>query len=117
MDPDVAEYERIRAAGGRALAVAIMGAQNLSDQDANAWAGMLPDARTDEQTAERLTTQVERMLTGMTVRVSARNVPAAPPAEPTAGTVQMRTPDGRVLPIPVDKVEEALRRGAKKVGG
>lgn len=66
MDPDVAEYERIRAAGGRSLAVAIMGAQNLSDADASAWANMLPDARTDEETAKRLTTQVESMLNGMT---------------------------------------------------
>lgn len=76
MDPDVSEYERIRAAGGRALAVAIMGAQNLSDADANAWANMLPDALTDEQTAGRLTTQVEAMLNGMT-----GSGPAAQPAQ------------------------------------
>lgn len=77
LDPDVAEYERIRAAGGRALAVAIMGAQNLSDADASAWANMLPDARTDEETAERLTTQVERMLNGMT-----GGAPTQPPGTP-----------------------------------
>jgi len=66
MDPDVAEYQRLRAAGGRSLAVAIMGAQNLSDADAEAWANMLPDATTDEDTAGRLTSQVETMLDGMT---------------------------------------------------
>jgi hypothetical protein len=62
LDPDVAEYERIRAAGGRAVAVAIMGAQNLSDQDANAWAGMLPGATVDRETARRLMEQVATML-------------------------------------------------------
>lgn len=90
MDPDVAEYERIRAAGGRALAVAIMGAQNLSDADANAWANMLPDARTDEQTAARLTTQVERMLEGMTsgdTPAAPANPVAAPSAAPAPGRV------------------------------
>src|SRR3990167_844075 len=61
-DPDVAEYERIRAAGGRAVAVAIMGAQNLSDQDAAAWSNMLPGARIDAVTAKRLTDQISRML-------------------------------------------------------
>ena len=65
MDPDVAEYERERAAAGRALAVAIMGAQNLSDQDAAAWANMLPGARVDRETAARLMKQVETMLGGM----------------------------------------------------
>ena len=65
MDPDVAEYERERAAGGRALAVAIMGAQNLSDQDAKAWADMLPGARVDKETAKRLMAQIESMLSGM----------------------------------------------------
>lgn len=65
LDPDVAEYERIRAAGGRSLAVAIMGAQNLSDADAAAWANMLPGATVDRETAKRLTDQVEKMLTGM----------------------------------------------------
>lgn len=62
LDPDVAEYERVRAAGGRALAVAIMGAQNLSDADASAWANMLPGARVDAETAKRLTDQVGAML-------------------------------------------------------
>ena len=62
LDPDVAEYERIRAAGGRALAVAIMGAQNLSDADASAWSNMLPGARIDEVTAKRLTDQIGEML-------------------------------------------------------
>lgn len=79
LDPDVAEYERIRAAGGRSLAVAIMGAQNLSDADANAWANMLPDARTDEETAKRLTAQVEKMLEGMTASAPARPSPAVDP--------------------------------------
>lgn len=62
MDPDVAEYERERMAGGRALAVAVMGAQNLSDADAKAWADMLPGATTDKETARRLMEQVGRML-------------------------------------------------------
>lgn len=62
LDPDVAEYERIRAAGGRALAVAIMGAQNLSDADAAAWANMLPGATIDAVTAKRLTDQIGKML-------------------------------------------------------
>lgn len=66
MDPDVAEYERERAAGGRALAVAIMGAQNLSDQDAKAWADMLPGATVDKETASRLMRQVETMLNDTT---------------------------------------------------
>jgi hypothetical protein len=54
LDPDVSVYERLRKAAGRAIAVSILGAQNLSDADAEAYAGMLPDARTDEQTAQRL---------------------------------------------------------------
>lgn len=62
LDPDVAEYERVKAAGGRALAVAIMGAQNLSDADAAAWSDMLPGARVDAVTAKRLTDQVGKML-------------------------------------------------------
>ena len=62
LDPDVAEYERVRAAGGRALAVAIMGAQNLSDADASAWSNMLPGARIDKETAKRLTDQIGKML-------------------------------------------------------
>lgn len=62
LDPDVAEYERERKAAGRALAVAALGAQNLSDADAEAWAGMLPGARTDEETARRLTEQTGKML-------------------------------------------------------
>lgn len=38
--------------------------------------------------------------------------------EPTAsGTVRMQTPDGRLVDIPADKVGEATKRGAKKVGG
>lgn len=65
MDPDVAEYERIRAAGGRALAVAIMGAQNLSDADAKSWSDMLPGATVDRETAKRLTDQVSSMLSNM----------------------------------------------------
>lgn len=65
MDPDVAEYERIRAAGGRALAVAIMGAQNLSDADAKSWSDMLPGATVDRETAKRLTDQVSEMLSNM----------------------------------------------------
>lgn len=53
-------------------------------------------------------------------------VPGAPPAEPRmgrtpgqaapgGGVVQMRLPDGRVVPIYADKVEEAKRRGAVEV--
>lgn len=89
MDPDVAEYERERAAAGRALAVAIMGAQNLSDADAAAWAGLLPDARTDEQTAQRLMQQVEKQLSTMSadLKIPGRDAPAAVeagPAKPTA---------------------------------
>ncbi len=83
-DPDVAEYERIRAAGGRSLAVAIMGAQNLSDADAAAWANMLPDARTDKDTAGRLTTQVETMLEGM----------AGTPGAPKGGDMTKADPMG-----------------------
>ena len=82
MDPDVAEYERERAAAGRALAVAIMGAQNLSDSDAKAWADMLPGARVDEQTAQRLMTQVGTMLESM---AGDMKVPGAPNAGPAGG--------------------------------
>lgn len=39
------------------------------------------------------------------------------PPDAGGGLVQMRTPDGRVLPIPADKVEEAMQRGATRVGG
>ena len=74
MDPDVAEYERERAAGGRSLAVAIMGAQNLSDADAKAWADMLPGATVDRETARRLMEQVESMLQGLN-SVSDRGAP------------------------------------------
>ncbi len=84
-DPDVAEYERIRAAGGRSLAVAIMGAQNLSDQDANAWAGMLPGARTDAVTAKRLTEQVRRMLE-TTLGDNAESATPEPSDEPANDT-------------------------------
>lgn len=79
MDPDVAEYERVRAAGGRALAVAIMGAQNLSDADAEAWANMLPGARIDRITAKRLTDQIGRMLEGTDIS------PAPQGPAPTGG--------------------------------
>lgn len=90
LDPDVAEYERIRAAGGRALAVAIMGAQNLSDQDANAWSNMLPGARVDKVTAKRLTDQVEQMLDGMTgTQILA---PAAGVGEETGGRASGASP-------------------------
>ena len=66
LDPDVAEYERIRSAAGRVLAVAIMGAQNLSDADAKSWSDILPGSTVDEETAKRLTDQVGKMLDGMT---------------------------------------------------
>lgn len=92
MDPDVAEYQRIRAAGGRALAVAIMGAQNLSDQDAQAWANMLPDATTDKETAKRLTDQVETMLNGMTGAEPASAATPAPAQAPAEGTMQKPIP-------------------------
>jgi hypothetical protein len=62
LDPDVAEYERLRMAGGRALALAVMGAQNLSDEDARSWASLFPDARTDKVTAERLIARVNGLL-------------------------------------------------------
>ena len=91
LDPDVAEYERVKAAGGRALAVAIMGAQNLSDADAAAWSNMLPGARIDAVTAKRLTDQIGRMLEetdtarppgpiGLQTDVSKIPVPDAPAA-------------------------------------
>jgi hypothetical protein len=117
MDPDVAEYERIRAAGGRALAVAIMGAANLSDDDAQAWANMLPDALTDKETADRLTTQVGKMLAGgpppapPRAGVAAPAAPGAPAGAPRRvsspeearklpkGTL-FQTPDGRVMRVP-----------------
>lgn len=72
MDPDVAEYERLQKAAGRSLAAAIMGAANLSDADADAWGGMLPDALTDQETAGRLMTDVATMLNG-------GEAPAKPP--------------------------------------
>ena len=75
LDPDVAEYERERAAGGRSLAVAIMGAQNLSDADAKAWADMLPGATVDKETARRLMEQVESMLNGLDADVGGAPVP------------------------------------------
>ena len=52
----------MRDAGGGGLAVAIMGAQNLSDADAAAWSNMLPGARIDAVTAKRLTDQIGKML-------------------------------------------------------
>ncbi len=79
MDPDVAEYERERAAAGRALAVAIMGAQNLSDADAKAWGDLLPGATVDRETAQRLMTQVEDMLKRMNGDVAAAPASGAPP--------------------------------------
>jgi hypothetical protein len=85
MDPDVAEYERERSAAGRALAVAIMGAQNLSDSDAKAWADMLPGARVDEQTAQRLMTQVGTMLESMAGDMKVPGAPSAQGAAPPAG--------------------------------
>lgn len=46
---------------------------------------------------------------------------SAPQADTSAaassGTVRMQTPDGRLVDIPADKVGEATKRGAKKVGG
>jgi hypothetical protein len=89
LDPDVAEYERIRAAGGRSLAVAIMGAQNLSDADASAWAGMLPGATVDKETAKRLMDQVGTMLTSM-------DEGGAPP--PAAGAQEFDFVDGKLVP-------------------
>ena len=77
LDPDVAEYERERAAGGRALAVAIMGAQNLSDADAKAWADMLPGATVDKETARRLMVQIETMLNEMNDGSQAVSSPAS----------------------------------------
>lgn len=72
-DPDVAEYERIKAAGGRALAIAIMGAQNLSDADAKSWSDMLPGATVDAVTAKRLTDQIGTMLDDMGARDAAES--------------------------------------------
>ena len=105
-DPDVAEYEKIRAAGGRALAVAIMGAQNLSDADAKSWSDMLPGARVDAVTAERLMTQVKGMLDEMQTAGTKPKAPAG------GGKVNMRTPDGRPLSVPLADVERAKKAGA-----
>jgi hypothetical protein len=92
MDPDVAEYERERAAGGRALAVAIMGAQNLSDADAKAWADMLPGATVDKDTAQRLMTQIETMLNEMNAENPMATGTATPPAAPAAPAAPKKNP-------------------------
>lgn len=84
LDPDVAQYERERMAAGRALAVAIMGAQNLSDADAKVWADMLPDATTDRETARRLMDSVRQMVSGGESPQSPGPSPT-PSHEPTAG--------------------------------
>lgn len=65
LDPDVSQYERERQAAGRALAVAIMGAQNLSDADAASWANLLPDSTVDSETASRLLATVRSTLMKM----------------------------------------------------
>jgi len=97
MDPDVSLYERLRKAAGRAIAVAILGAQNLSDADAEAYAGMLPDARTDEQTAERLMQQLEGMMQAQKPK-PAPGMEAAPAAAPAAGGVEYDFVNGKLVP-------------------
>ena len=109
LDPDVAEYERVRAAGGRALAVAIMGAQNLSDADAAAWANMLPGARIDSVTAKRLTDQIGRMLEDTATD-------SAPENSGSGVMVNMKAPDGSTQQVPAEQVEHYKRLGATVVG-
>ena len=94
LDPDVAEYERIRAAAGRVLAVAIMGAQNLSDADAKSWSDILPGSTVDKETAKRLTDQVSKMLDGM-------NDLTGQPSPPSTKTPTARydPKTGKIVPI------------------
>jgi hypothetical protein len=95
MDPDVSVYERLRKAAGRAIAVSILGAQNLSDADAEAYAGMLPDARTDEQTAQRLMQQLETM---MDAQDPNKQKDAGGAAAPAAVATEFDWVNGKLVP-------------------
>lgn len=96
MDPVVAEYEKERRAGGRSLAVAIMGAQNLSDADADAWGQMLPGATIDKDTAERLTTQVGKMLDGLNDELPGPKA-GTPPAAVAPTAIWVRDKNGKLV--------------------
>lgn len=50
-------------------------------------------------------------------RSTTEDATVVPPEESRISTVEMRTPDGRTIFVPLDKVEEALSRQAVIVGG
>lgn len=47
--------------------------------------------------------------------ISSTPTAAAPAAAPTTGTIRVRLPDGRVGSIPANKIDQAIKMGAKRI--
>lgn len=112
------------------MAVAIQGAANLSDTERQVMANMLGSIATMDYTSQMAlldnagtllssNADVEKVGGVWKVRGAPASTPKAPglrEAEPTTAMMKMETPDKRIILVPLDQVEEALRRGAKVVG-
>lgn len=61
-DPRAAVYNTLKGSAGATLAVAVMGAQNLSDTDRKIWDEMIPGTGVDERTAKALFTYLNAYL-------------------------------------------------------
>lgn len=109
-DPEYRTYQDARKALAGNLAVAQQGSRPSDTDIIQIWLPMVPDVfrDTDESAAMKWDLIKEMSLPGSPSRNTAQ------PGGAPGGPVRMIAPDGRPLEIPADKVEEAIRRGARR---
>lgn len=88
MDPEMSTYKKISGTTAASLAVAIMGAQNLSERDRAIWEELLPDSSTDKDTAEKTWNYLDTYMRKVNPPSGAVES-APPPADLIAGVGQL----------------------------